>query len=90
MYGEVVGRFRLDALKEEDFEPSPTLEIRYLRLIQNMMKRERPYVLPCADEEEYPYFKIQIARIQEEIEELEQTIQAAKEAEEESPPPEEL
>jgi tetratricopeptide (TPR) repeat protein len=84
LYGEVITRLALDALKDEDFEPNPALEIRYLRLIQNMMKREQPYMLPCADEKEHPYFKRQIARIQEEIEELEQTIQAAKEAAEEA------
>lgn len=97
LYGEVVQSLDLEALKDTDFEPSPALEIRYLRFLQNMLRRERPYVFPCADEKEYPYFKIQIARLQEEIEELEQTIQAAEEAakkaaeeaEKEASPPEE-
>lgn len=93
LYGEVIKRFFLGALDVEDFEPNPVLEIRYLRLVQSMLKRDRPYVLPCADEKEHPYFKRQLARIQEDIEELEQTIQAAKEAaeeaEEESSSPEE-
>jgi len=89
LYGEVVNRLLLDALKDEDFEPSPDLKIRYLHLIQKIIERDQPYVFPCAGMKEHPYFKTQIARIQEEIEELEQTIQAAKEAAKEASPNEE-
>jgi len=73
--GQAVDRVMLDALKDKDLKASPELEIRYLRFVINIIERQRPYVLPCAGIEEYPYFKRQITWLQEKITKLEQSIQ---------------
>lgn len=74
LYGEAADSLFVGASEGEGFEPSPVLEIRYLRFQQDFINRRRPYTLTCAEEEEHPYFDRQIARLQEEIDVLKQSI----------------
>ncbi len=55
-------------------EQGPGVELRYLRLRQQLIARYRPYHLPCLDREENPYFENQLEHTQARIEEIEQAL----------------
>jgi tetratricopeptide (TPR) repeat protein len=79
IFGQVIDDLAVGALADKEFEPSPDLEIRYFQLSISILERRRPYILPCADIEEHPFFNRQITMLQGKIEELEQSIQSEEE-----------
>lgn len=56
----------------------PELQIRYLRLRMKLIQRQRPYWLPCSNEEENPYFDSQLQMTERQITALEQMLTEAK------------
>ncbi|MDY0096534.1 MAG: tetratricopeptide repeat protein [Candidatus Vecturithrix sp.] len=59
-------------------DESPKLQIRYLHLRMKLIQRQRPYWLPCSDEEENPYFDAQLQMAEQQITALEQLLTEAK------------
>lgn len=49
---------------------SPTDQILLYRLQINMVKRQKPYLLPCLNQEEHPYFQAQITLLESKIEKV--------------------
>ncbi len=70
---EIVEGMNAYLLTGSDVEIAPELQIRYLRFLQDVTNRRRPYILACSGEEENPYFDQQIAKLEKQIDEIVQS-----------------